>query len=182
MCGIVGYIGPRRRRTAARGLKRLEYRGYDSSGIAIVNARASRSPSRGEDLRARAALNGDLPAGTVGIAHTRWATHGAPTTPNAHSAHRPVGADRGDPQRDHRERVRHPEGARAAGARLQVRDRYRRCLPTWWVSLPGQLEEAVAAALRDVDGAYGLAFVCATSPACWCGAKGLAAAGRRGRA
>src|SRR5882724_8467391 len=130
MCGIVGYIGPR---PAAglllEGLKRLEYRGYDSSGIAIVNGKGLQiAKAAGKISALEQQLNGDLPAGTVGIAHTRWATHGAPTTQRS-PAHRPVGADRGDPQRDHRERVRHPEGARAAGARLQVRDRYRGACP-----------------------------------------------------
>ncbi|GAA2469551.1 glutamine--fructose-6-phosphate transaminase (isomerizing) [Streptomyces thermolineatus] len=86
MCGIVGYIG---KRDAAplllEGLQRLEYRGYDSAGVAVAGRggalRTAKSAGRVRELQAR------LPkrfAGTTGIAHTRWATHGAPTDENAH--------------------------------------------------------------------------------------------------
>jgi len=89
MCGIVGYIG---REQAApillKGLKRLEYRGYDSAGVAILTengTRVERAPGRLADLAAKLeALPQSLLRGTVGIAHTRWATHGAPTEANAH--------------------------------------------------------------------------------------------------
>jgi glutamine---fructose-6-phosphate transaminase (isomerizing) len=86
MCGIVGYIG---KRDAAplllEGLQRLEYRGYDSAGLAVQSRSSSlktaKSKGRVRELEAR------LPkrfAGTTGIAHTRWATHGAPSDVNAH--------------------------------------------------------------------------------------------------
>ncbi|MCR4337787.1 MAG: glutamine--fructose-6-phosphate transaminase (isomerizing), partial [Candidatus Omnitrophica bacterium] len=89
MCGIVGYIG---RKAAVpvllEGLKRLEYRGYDSSGIAILTSAdgelvVRKSPGKIATLEKLIAEN-QLPESTLGICHTRWATHGAPTSPNAH--------------------------------------------------------------------------------------------------
>ncbi len=88
MCGIVGYVGPRDSQAILlSGLARLEYRGYDSAGIAVIDA------DGGLDMRKRAGklqvLRDDLaahpmPDGTTGIGHTRWATHGGPTDANAH--------------------------------------------------------------------------------------------------
>src|SRR6266511_4857834 len=86
MCGIVGYVGPR---VAApillEGLRRLEYRGYDSAGLAIQmtnGLEVVRSVGKLDNL-SRALEGRNLP-GTVGVGHTRWATHGRPTEPNAH--------------------------------------------------------------------------------------------------
>ncbi len=85
MCGIVGYTGTR---TAApvvlEGLKRLEYRGYDSAGLAVVNGGLEVFRAPGKIAILERELGSDLPEGTTAIAHTRWATHGAPTTANAH--------------------------------------------------------------------------------------------------
>lgn len=87
MCGIVGYIGHREAYPILiNGLKRLEYRGYDSAGVALVNVGGELSvyKSKGKvaDLEAFCA-DKDV-SGTVGIAHTRWATHGEPSSVNAH--------------------------------------------------------------------------------------------------
>ena len=87
MCGIVGYIGHREAYPILiNGLKRLEYRGYDSAGVALINAGGELSvyKSKGKvaDLEAFSA-DKDV-SGTVGIAHTRWATHGEPSSVNAH--------------------------------------------------------------------------------------------------
>lgn len=87
MCGIVGYIGYREAYPILiNGLKRLEYRGYDSAGVALINAGGELSvyKSKGKvaDLEAFCA-DKDV-SGTVGIAHTRWATHGEPSSVNAH--------------------------------------------------------------------------------------------------
>src|SRR3712207_5330840 len=86
MCGIVGYIGPRQAAgLLLEGLRRLEYRGYDSSGIAVVNGQGLRIMKAAGKLSVlEQELEAGMPVGTVGIGHTRWATHGAPTTPNAH--------------------------------------------------------------------------------------------------
>ncbi|ONI80434.1 glutamine--fructose-6-phosphate transaminase (isomerizing) [Saccharothrix sp. ALI-22-I] len=85
MCGIVGYVGPRDAvPVLMEGLHRLEYRGYDSAGIAVVDdgaLRVVKNAGRVGDLRR--AVPEDM-AGATGIAHTRWATHGEPTDRNAH--------------------------------------------------------------------------------------------------
>ena len=86
MCGIIGYIGKRQASPILLdGLRRLEYRGYDSAGMALSNGHGLeviRRAGRIENLRkAVAEIN---PRGEVGISHTRWATHGAPTDANAH--------------------------------------------------------------------------------------------------
>src|SRR2546427_3131980 len=86
MCGIVGYTGARDAAPLLlEGLKRLEYRGYDSAGIAVVADRrieAHKAPGQISALEKE--LGAALPAGHAGIAHTRWATHGAPNTVNPH--------------------------------------------------------------------------------------------------
>ncbi|KQT31881.1 glucosamine--fructose-6-phosphate aminotransferase [Sphingomonas sp. Leaf412] len=86
MCGIVGILG--RDNVAERlldGLKRLEYRGYDSAGIATVHDGAiDRRRASGKLRNLAAVLDAEPLPGTIGIAHTRWATHGGPTTNNAH--------------------------------------------------------------------------------------------------
>jgi len=166
MCGIVGYIGPRpAARLLLEGLKRLEYRGYDSSGIAIVNGKGLEIVKAAGKISAlEQQLNGRLPTGTLGIAHTRWATHGAPTTPNAH------------PHTDQSGRIAviHNgiiENASVLRKALEHRGHgFKSDTDTEVLAhlvgefYRGNLEEAVAAALRDVDGAYGLAFVSADEP------------------
>ena len=85
MCGIVGYVGDREcKELLLTGLERLEYRGYDSAGIALVNGSidVTRRVGRVQMLR-DAVGNGSHPA-TLGLAHTRWATHGGVTESNAH--------------------------------------------------------------------------------------------------
>lgn len=87
MCGIVGYIGKRNAYPVLiKGLKRLEYRGYDSAGVAIITdsneLKVYKTKGKVADLEAYAADKDT--SGCVGIAHTRWATHGEPTTTNAH--------------------------------------------------------------------------------------------------
>jgi glucosamine--fructose-6-phosphate aminotransferase (isomerizing) len=86
MCGIVGYVGSREAAPLLiQGLKRLEYRGYDSAGIATLSNGAfkiQRSPGKLSKLLTR--LDGSPSPGSTGIGHTRWATHGRPTEGNAH--------------------------------------------------------------------------------------------------
>ena len=86
MCGIVGYVGPRvAGPLLLEGLKRLEYRGYDSAGVAILNGKGVETrKAAGKISTLETIMLGNPVAGTLGIAHTRWATHGAPTTGNAH--------------------------------------------------------------------------------------------------
>ena len=85
MCGIVGYVGNRAAYSIIiKGLKRLEYRGYDSAGIALLNSGLQLVKTKGKvaDLEEKAKQNSG--SGTLGIGHTRWATHGVPNDVNAH--------------------------------------------------------------------------------------------------
>jgi glucosamine--fructose-6-phosphate aminotransferase (isomerizing) len=88
VCGIIGYLGEREATPVlVESLKRLEYRGYDSAGIAVLESASGRtnvtkSEQKVDDLIAMLKL--DMPSGTLGVGHTRWATHGRPTLVNAH--------------------------------------------------------------------------------------------------
>lgn len=85
MCGIVGYIGPKQAYSyLINGLKRLEYRGYDSAGIAFINGDINVYKTKGKVLDLEAFVKDKNIEGQVGIAHTRWATHGEPSNLNAH--------------------------------------------------------------------------------------------------
>ncbi len=87
MCGIIGYLGNKQATPILmESLKRLEYRGYDSAGVAVMetalHSTLTKSERKVDDLIAK--LRADMPTGTLGIGHTRWATHGRPTIVNAH--------------------------------------------------------------------------------------------------
>jgi len=87
MCGIVGYVGPRDAAPILiESLRRLEYRGYDSAGIAVMtdDGKVFIEKKAGKLSNLTDHLNGDAPAGHPGIGHTRWATHGRPNDTNAH--------------------------------------------------------------------------------------------------
>ena len=86
MCGIVGYVGPREATSVlVEGLSRLEYRGYDSAGVAVLNGAGVQTRKlAGRIARLRDLLAESPVHGSCGIGHTRWATHGAPTERNAH--------------------------------------------------------------------------------------------------
>jgi len=87
MCGIVGYIGPREAYPIIiKGLKRLEYRGYDSAGIALYDGneiKLSKTKGKVDDLEKRVSSEIST-TGNLGIGHTRWATHGEPNDVNSH--------------------------------------------------------------------------------------------------
>jgi glutamine---fructose-6-phosphate transaminase (isomerizing) len=166
MCGIVGYIGPRQAAgLLIEGLRRLEYRGYDSSGIAVLNGHGLKiAKAAGKLSQLEQQLDGTMPEGTIGIGHTRWATHGAPTTPNAH------------PHTDQTGRIAviHNGIIENAGVIRKALEQRGHTFSSETDTevlahlvgelYQGNLEEAVAAALRDVDGAYGLAFISADEP------------------
>src|SRR5512134_887691 len=86
MCGIVGYVGPRPcADIVVGGLRRLEYRGYDSAGVAVVGPGGLQIQRSKGKLANLISLLGQHPlAGSTGIGHTRWATHGRPSDENAH--------------------------------------------------------------------------------------------------
>jgi len=168
MCGIVGYIGHKKACSILiEGLKRLEYRGYDSAGVALLEGKqisVTRAAGRITNLEDR--LTGQNSEATVGIAHTRWATHGIPSERNAH------------PHRD--------QSGRIALVHNGIIENYR-TLKTFLerqgitftsdtdtevlVQLighcyRGNLEQAVRDALHDVQGTYGIAVICAAEPDC----------------
>jgi glutamine---fructose-6-phosphate transaminase (isomerizing) len=166
MCGIVGYIGPREAADLLiEGLRRLEYRGYDSSGIAVVNGQGLKILKAAGKLSVlEQELEAGMPVGTLGIGHTRWATHGAPTTPNAH----PHTDESGRLAVIHNGII---ENSAAIRKTLERRGHtFKSDTDTEVLAhlvgeyYAGNLEEAVAAALREVDGAYGLAFISADEP------------------
>ena len=80
MCGIVGYIGEKDATPIIlKGLKKLEYRGYDSAGLAILNGTLEVHKCKGRVADLEKHISEKDVSGTVGIAHTRWATHGGPS-------------------------------------------------------------------------------------------------------
>ncbi len=167
MCGIVGYVGPRIvTPLLMEGLKRMEYRGYDSAGLVVI---------QDEQLEMRKAVgnigaleselgNGSAPRGTCGIAHTRWATHGGPTTENAH------------PHTDCTEEIAvvHNgiiENAGSLRKKLEsLGHTFRSETDTEVVAhmieevYDGSLEDAVRTALRQIEGTYGLAIMSSREP------------------
>jgi len=161
MCGIVGYIGGRDAiQVLIPGLKRLEYRGYDSAGIGVVNGKGLViRKAQGKIARLEEHLSQDPIGGTLGIAHTRWATHGVPSDRNAHP----------HPDCTGRLAVVHNgiiENHRALRAVL-VSSGHRMASETDTEVLAhlieqkvnGNLEQAVAAALAEVHGACAMAVV-----------------------
>ncbi|PWN07358.1 glutamine--fructose-6-phosphate transaminase (isomerizing) [Rhodohalobacter mucosus] len=85
MCGIVGYVGDRDAGDVlVKGLKRLEYRGYDSAGVAILNGQMSIQKGKGKVVNLEKLIKVNGVKGNIGIGHTRWATHGEPNDVNSH--------------------------------------------------------------------------------------------------
>jgi glucosamine--fructose-6-phosphate aminotransferase (isomerizing) len=181
MCGIVAYVGRKiAQPLLIEGLKRLEYRGYDSAGIAVIDAQGKLHIRRavGRISVLEAALNSDqaLPDAHIGMAHTRWATHGAPTEINAH----PHLDDTGEIAIVHNGIIENysvlKQFLTAKGHTFKsqtdtevlamlIGDLYteikrREGVPPG-VSL---LHRAVQAALHEVDGTYGIAVVCKDEP------------------
>src|SRR5687767_15060676 len=168
MCGIVGYVGPK---TATPmlidGLKRLEYRGYDSAGVATLNGKGLETrKAAGKIAMLESAVEESPLTGSIGIAHTRWATHGAPNTCNAHPHHDCTDSIA----------VVHNgiiENATALKAELEARGHTFRSETDTEVlahlieaaSEDGEpLEDAVMDALRLIEGTYGIAVISARDP------------------
>jgi len=162
VCGIVGYIG---RRDAVpvilEGLRSLEYRGYDSAGLAVIyrnKLQVIKTAGRVQDLRDRVS---ERTRATIGIGHTRWATHGEPNEVNAH----PHMDTKGNIAVVHNGIIENAEQLRdalqARGVKL-VSDTDTEALAHLIAAEsqdddnPGSLEEAVRRALRHVEGTYGL--------------------------
>ncbi|MCB9838667.1 MAG: glutamine--fructose-6-phosphate transaminase (isomerizing) [Phycisphaeraceae bacterium] len=167
MCGIVAYIGTKEAQPLLiEGLKRLEYRGYDSAGIAVVNDNGieiERAVGRVSCLEDNLEARGGL-RGTLGIAHTRWATHGEVTLRNAH----PHTDDSHTIALIHNGIIENYAALRTyleEKGRKFVTETDTEVLTTLIAELyDGDLEHAVQAALREVTGAYAIAVICATEP------------------
>jgi glucosamine--fructose-6-phosphate aminotransferase (isomerizing) len=167
MCGIVGYIGERAAvPLLLQGLRRLEYRGYDSAGITVLaNGSLDTRKAVGKIAELEKILgNGAAPKGTVGIAHTRWATHGSPTTENAH----PHTDCAGEFAIVHNGII---ENASTLRQQLEnLGHKFRSETDTEVIAhlieeaYEDSLEDAVRAALRQVEGAYGLAIISSRDP------------------
>lgn len=166
MCGIVGYVGAKvATPLLLEGLKRLEYRGYDSAGVAIMNgAGVETVKESGKIARLESLLEATPVVGTTGIAHTRWATHGPPNQVNAH----PHVSQDGSIAVVHNGII---ENATVLKQMLQGRgyvftsDTDTEVLAHLIARRPeNSLVEAVRAALRQVKGAYGLAVIDAARP------------------
>ena len=166
MCGIVGYIGPSEAAPLLlESLRRLEYRGYDSAGLTVcANGLLQTRKMAGKIADLLQAIAGDLPKGTVGIAHTRWATHGAPTEVNAHPHHDSTGeislvhngiVENAGILRRKLEELGHSFRSETDSEVLVhlIEQAYE-----------DSLEDAVAAALSQVEGTYGIAVVSSRDP------------------
>ena len=166
MCGIVGYVGSAEAAPLLlNGLRRLEYRGYDSAGLAVhTGSRLDllKCAGRVDDLADRLA---EVPlSGTAGIAHTRWATHGAPTHANAH----PLTGGRGEVALVHNGVIENCDALRTKLTELG--HRFTSETDTEVVAhlieeaFQGNLERAVAASLTQVEGTLGLAVMSVHDP------------------
>ena len=168
MCGIVGYVGPEEAGPILlQGLKRLEYRGYDSAGIALLNGSGVQVVKRSGKLSSlEQAVQDAAPAGNCGIAHTRWATHGAPNELNAH----PHTSSEGDIALVHNGIIENANDIRTQLSAIGYvftsetdTEALVHLIDRLWVE--GEpLEDVVAAALRRVEGAYGIAVVSSRDP------------------
>ncbi len=168
MCGIIAYVGNKDiQPVLLEGLKRLEYRGYDSAGICIGMKSGffvRKAPGRISVLEQRLATEKAVPRGCVGMAHTRWATHGAPTEVNAH------------PHTDDRQQVAVVHNGiieNYAAIKQLLSAQGRRFVSETDTEVlamlighfyRGNLVRAVQAALQEVRGTYGLAVMAAGEP------------------
>ncbi len=166
MCGIVGYVGHRDAQSIlVEGLKRLEYRGYDSAGLALLrDGGLTVVKTAGRIAALEAKLNWNLPPSYIGIAHTRWATHGAPNEINAHPHQDASGrialVHNGIIENfDTLKKFLHREGIECLS---ETDTEVLAQLIGYFYD--GDLEKAVRTALNDVQGTYGIAVVCADEP------------------
>src|SRR3954466_177071 len=181
MCGIVAYVGRKiAQPLLIEGLKRLEYRGYDSAGIAVIDDRGQlhirRAVGRISVLENSINTSDPLPHARVGMAHTRWATHGAPTECNAH----PHTDDSGRIALVHNGIIENyvalkqflTEKGHSFSSQtdtevlaMLIGDLYEEM--SHRTDLPAgvsRLHRAVQAALHEVEGTYGIAVVCRDEP------------------
>ena len=175
MCGIVAYVGRRPCLSILiEGLKRLEYRGYDSAGVAVQeNGKLHIVKAAGKIRELEARLGQSGPSGTVGIAHTRWATHGEPNDVNAH----PHTDATGRVALVHNGIIENyavlKRALQAEGHRFETETdtEVLAHLIGMYLKRGLRLEQAVGKALGDVEGTYGIAVMCASEPGTVVGAR-----------
>jgi glucosamine--fructose-6-phosphate aminotransferase (isomerizing) len=162
MCGIVGYTGPREAGPILmEGLKRLEYRGYDSAGIALVDEEGELFVEKkaGKLANLETALNGRTPHAALGLAHTRWATHGRPNDINAHP-HQDCTGDITVIHNGIIENFRElRDGLEARGHTLTSETDTEAIAHLVEEAYQGDIADAVRVALRQLEGAYALAVM-----------------------
>ena len=166
MCGIIGYVGPRKvTPLLVEALHRLEYRGYDSAGVTVMHdgvLMTHRVAGRVEDLQDR--LRREDLQGTIGIGHTRWATHGEPNVDNAHP-HIDCGGTIAIVHNGIIENAPELRDALTGRGHTFRSETDTEVLVHLIEQLyDGSLIDAVAAALHQVDGAYGIAVVSSMEP------------------
>ena len=173
MCGIVGYIGKNDALPILiGGLKKLEYRGYDSSGVALIDGGKIETVRASGKISALEAKIKDHPIqGHIGIAHTRWATHGAPTVENAH----PHQSFDGNISIVHNGII---ENYAILKKKLQAEGiEFKSETDTEVVAhliaryYKGNLKEAVLKAISLIEGTFGLAVICKNEPGTLIGAR-----------
>ena len=174
MCGIVGYIGPREAAPILmEGLARLEYRGYDSAGIALVTPQGELFVEKraGKLSNLRTALLETTPSAAVGLAHTRWATHGRPNDLNAH----PHVDCTGEITVIHNGIIENfkelRDGLAERGHRLGSETDTEALAHLIEEAYAGDIAEAVRVALRQAHGAYAVAVLHKREPARLVGAR-----------
>jgi glutamine---fructose-6-phosphate transaminase (isomerizing) len=174
MCGIVGYIGPREAAPILlEGLARLEYRGYDSAGIALVTASGEMFVEKraGKLANLRTALLERTPSAVVGLAHTRWATHGRPNDLNAH----PHTDCTGSITVIHNGIIENfkslRDGLRERGHRLDSETDTEAIAHLVEEAYAGDIAEATRVALRQAEGAYAIAVMHRDEPGRLVGAR-----------
>jgi glucosamine--fructose-6-phosphate aminotransferase (isomerizing) len=166
MCGIVGYIGHKPARAILiEGLKRLEYRGYDSAGVALLeDGRIDLTRAQGRISELEARLAGRESAATVGIAHTRWATHGVPSEANAHphlSSDNRIALVHNGIIENYQALRKFLENQGVAFRSETDSEVLAQLIAHFY---EGDIERAVRTALHEVDGTYGIAVLCADEP------------------
>ncbi|HEX7547249.1 MAG TPA: glutamine--fructose-6-phosphate transaminase (isomerizing) [Gemmatimonadaceae bacterium] len=166
MCGIIGYVGPKQATPLLiEGLKRMEYRGYDSAGVALLDGKGIEiRRAAGKIAKLEAVIAADPVDGMLGIGHTRWATHGAPTERNAH----PHLSDDCTVAVVHNGIIENATVLR--GALEDIGHEFRSETDTEVIAhliealYDGSLEQAVIQALRKIEGTYGIAVISSREP------------------
>ena len=175
MCGIIGYVGHREcLPILIEGLKRLEYRGYDSAGVAVhKNGQLEVVKAAGKIRQLEARLKEHPVTGRFGMGHTRWATHGEPNDVNAHP-HTDEAKNVALVHNGIIENFATLKAALIAEGHAFTTDTDTEVLAHLiekYLKRGHKLERAVGAALRDVEGTYGLVVMCASEPGVMVGAR-----------